>query len=321
MSKIKHLKIIEEYISNLTDKDFISFCDRLLSRLFPNAVQSCSILENGYNVISNIFFVVVPNEFDESVTPESLIPDDIEQLAPTAITFLSKDSFSVTPEQKKKIRKRTGVIRIDIWGLETLKLKLSFFEQEEQYFIIDDDSIFTQFLTSEPDLTEEMDIIDNIFNFIKIQSKPITSIPDEKSEKYNGIVKKIKYNFDAYQSRVFDMYQLTYYHKSLVENYFRDTSVSDKTEVITLREFFRSKYCEISNYPKSTYPVNDFKFLEMLADSCLEDKFKQNVKYKLWAKAIVMYFFEYCDFGARNKQDTMVPKKPGLFDNYNADLN
>ena len=321
MSRIKHLKIIEEYISNLTDKDFTSFCDRLLFRLFPQSAKGCSILDNGYNIIDNNIFVVVPNEFEETVSLESLLPDDLKQIAPKLITFLSKDSFSVPPDQKKSIRETAGSIRIETWGLETLKLKLGSFDEEEQYYIIDDDSIFTQFLSSEADLSEEMDTVHNIFNFIKANSKPIKSIPDRKSNKYNGIVKKIKLNFTTYQQRAFDMYQLTYYHKSIVEKYFRDTTVHDKTEVIILREFFRSKYCEISSYPKSTYPVNEYKFLELLADSCLDDKLKQNKKYSLWAKAVVMYFFEYCDFGARNKKDTFVPKNPGLFDNINADLN
>ena len=321
MGKIKHLKIIEEYISNLTDKDFTSLCDRLLYRLFPKAIQSCSIVDNGYNIINNNIFIVVPDEFEESASVDSLLPDDLEQIAPKSITFLSKDSFTITSDQKKLIRATAGSIRIEIWGLETLKLKLGSFDEEEQYFIIDNDSIFTQFLNSEPDLIEEMDIIHNIFNFIKANAKPITSIPDKKSKKYNGIVKKIKLNFTTYQSRVFDMYQLTYYHKSIVEKYLLDTTIHDKTEVIILREFFRSKYCEVSNYPKSTYPVNEYKFLELLAVSCLEDKFKQNKKYSLWAKAVVMYFFEYCDFGARNKKDTFVPKNPSLFDNINADLN
>jgi hypothetical protein len=321
MGKIKHLKIIEEYISNLSDKDFYSFCDRLILSLFPQAIQSCSFLENGYNIIDNKIFIVVPNEFEESVSVDSLLPDDLKQIAPESIIFLSRDSFNITPNKKKLIRGIAGKIRIETWALETLKLKLSPFDEEKQYFIIDNDSIFSKFLSSERDLPEEMDIIHNIFNFIRTNAKPITSVPENKSKKYNGIVKKIKLNFTNYQSRVFDMYQLTYYHKSIVEKYIRDTSVHDKTEVIILREYFRSKYCEVSNYPKSTYPVNEYKFLELLADACLEEKLKQNKKYSLWAKAVVMYFFEYCDFGARNKKDTFVPKNPSLFDNINADLN
>jgi len=127
MGKIKHLKIIEEYISNLADKDFISFCDRLLNRLYPGVIQSTSILDNGYNIIDNNIFIVVPNEFEESISIDSLLPDDLQQMAATLITFLSKDSFSITTEQKKKIRETTGKIRIETWGLETLKFKLSSF--------------------------------------------------------------------------------------------------------------------------------------------------------------------------------------------------
>lgn len=320
MGKIKHLKIIEEYISNLSDKDFTSFCDRLLHSLFPQAIQSCSILDNGYNIINNNIFIVVANEFSDLASVDSLLPDDLQEIAPASITFLSKDLFGLTAEQKKQIRETAGKIRIDTWGIETLKLKLSSFDESVQYSIIDNDSIFTQFLTSESDIVEEMDIIHNIFNYIKDNAKPITSVPNIKSKKHNGIVKKIKLNFTTFQSRVSDMYQLTYYHKSIVEKYFLDTTVHDKSEVIILREFFRSKYCEISNYPKSTYPVNEYKFMELLADACLDEKFKQNKKFSLWAKAVVMYFFEYCDFGARNKKETFVPKNPTLFDNINADL-
>lgn len=319
MGNIKHQKAIEEYISNLSDKDFTLFCDRLLSRLYPNSLLSCSILENGYNNINGSLFLVVPNEFEDSASIESIIPVDIENTSVSSLVFFSRDSFRLSPEQKENVRSNLGKIRIDVWGLETIKLKLNSFETEDQFFIVDDDSVFTQYLSTEPDLMEEIDIIHNIFSFIKKNAKPVISVPDIKSKKYNGIVKKINFNFTTFRERVFDMYQLTYYHKSIVEKYFLDSTAHDKSEVLILREFFRSKYISITGYLKTTYPVNEYKFLEMLADACLEDKFKQKIKYKLWAKAIVMYFFEYCDFGARNKEDTIIQED--LFENLNTDLN
>lgn len=319
MSILKHQKAIEGYISNLSDKDFISFCDRLLFRLYPKSLLSCSILENGYNNIDGSLFLVVPNEFEDSSTIESIIPDDLENASVKSVVFFSRDSFRLSQEQKENLKSNFGKKRIDVWGLETIKLKLSSFGSEDQYYIIGNDSVFTQFLSTETDLTEEMDIIHNIFNFIKKNTKPIKTVPNIKEKPYAGIVKKIQYNFTTFRARVYDMYQLTYYHKSLVEKYFRDPSVHDKSETVILREFFRSKYLTITGYLKSTYPVNEYKFLEMLADACLEAKFKQNIKYNLWAKAIVMYFFEYCDFGARNKQDTIIQED--LFENLNSDLN
>jgi 5-bromo-4-chloroindolyl phosphate hydrolysis protein len=321
MSKIKHQKAVSDYISNLSDADFYSFCDRLLHRVFTSAIQSCSIVDNGYTIIEDNLFIPIPAEYTSLKSIETLLPDDISQLNPKHITFISNDSFTITQDQKNNIRKDFINARIEVWGLETLKLKLSHFEHEDQLFILGDDSSFTDYLSSVQNPAEEIDIIHNIFSYIKSNSKPITEISAKKSDKYNGIIKKTKLNFSKHRSRVFDMYQLTYYHKTLVENYFQETTVHDKSEVIILREFFRSKYCSITNYPKSTYPVNDFKFLELLSDLCLEEKYKNIKKYSLWSKAIVMYFFEYCDFGARNKNDIFLSKNPDMFENLNDDIN
>lgn len=319
MGILKHQKAIEEYISNLSDKDFTLFCDRLLSRLYPNSQLSCSILENGYNSIDGNLFLVIPNEFEDSTPIESVLPVDLRNTTVNSLVFFSRDAFRLSQAQKENLRSNLGKIRIDVWGLETLKLKLNSFGSEDQYYIVDNDSVFSQYLSTETDLIEELDIIHNIFNFIKKNAKPIKSVPKIKDQPYAGIVKKIQFNFTTFRARVYDMYQLTYYHKSLVEKYFRDPSIHDNTEIDILREFFRSKYILITGYLKTTYPVNEYKFLEMLADACLEEKFKDKIKYNHWAKAIVMYFFEYCDFGARNKQDTIIQEE--LFEDLNTDPN
>ncbi|HCY76484.1 MAG TPA: hypothetical protein DHV28_11235 [Ignavibacteriales bacterium] len=320
MCKIKHYKAIEEYITNLSDKDFTNFCDRLLHKVFPEAVRSCSISENGYTNINNNVFLVIPSEYEEEISLESILPNDLAGMNPVSITFLSKDSFNASVDQKKKMRESLGNIRIETWGIETFKIKLSSFNEDEQNYIIDDKSLFTNYLTSVSDQSEGMDIIHNIFKYIKSNAKPIKSIPDIKAKEFKGIIKKIKLNFSKYQSRVKDMYELTYYYKTLVEKYIQETTKHDKSEIIALKEFFRSTYCEITNYSNSTHPVNEFKFLELLSDACLEPKYRNDKKHQLFAKSIVMYFFEYCDFGARNKKDIFVQENPTFFDNYNKDL-
>ena len=318
MNNIKTKKALENYISNLSDSDFISFCDRLLIKLNPTTLLSSSILDNGFNNIDGNYFIPVPNEFETSSSVESLIPDDIDHDSVKSIIFLSNNSFFLTPEQKEIIRSKLGKIRIDVWGLETIKLRLSSFSEDELFFIIGDDSVFSQYFSDVPDLYEDLDIINNIFNFIKANAQPIKKLPNLESKKYSGITKKVNLNFTTFRERVLDLYQLSYYHKSIVEKYFQDSTIHDKSEVIILREFFRSKYISITGYLKSTYPVNEYKYLEMLVDACLDEQFKKKQKYQLWAKAIVMYFFEYCDFGARTKEDTIIQGK--LFDNLNSDL-
>lgn len=320
MGKVKHFKAVSDYISNLSDIDFIAFCDRLLHRIFPSAAKSCSMIDNDYTIIEDNLFIPVPAEFDTSKSVEELLPQDIKQFSPKLITFLSSDSFSITQDQKSKIRKIVNNIRIEVWGLKTLELKLSSFELEDQLFIFGEDSSFGSYLNIEQNPDEELNIIHNIFTFIKANSKPLKSISKKQTAEYSGIMEKAKLNFDNHIQRVFDMYQLTYYHKSLVENYFLETTKYDKSEVIILREFFRSNYCSLTNYPKSAYPVNDFNILEKLSDLCLEDKFKNNIKYSHWAKAIVMYFFEYCDFGARNENDIFKSKNPEMFEDLNEDI-
>jgi hypothetical protein len=320
MGNFKNQKSVSDYISNLSESDFITFCDRLLHQIFPSAVQSCSIIDNDYTIIQDNLFLPVPAEFENKKSIAELLPSDIKQLAPRIITFLSNDSFILSQAQKNHIKKTLNDTRIEVWGLPTLELKLNSLEHEDLIYVIGRESAYSAYLSSTHNPDEEINIIHNIFSYIKQNAVKQPAVPSKQLNIYSGIMEKAKLNFKEHRQRVLDMYQLTYYHKSLVEKYFQETTKYDKSEVIVLREFFRSKYCSITNYPKSTYPVNDFKFLEMLSELCLETQFKSNINYQHWAKAIVMYFFEYCDFGARNEDDIFKSKNPDMFENLNEDI-
>lgn len=315
------IDIIGESISSLSDKDFTSLCDRLIHKLFPEAVKSPTISDNGYAVIDNSFFTIIPMDNEEIPEPVSLIPVSFSEENCTSLVFISKDTFQLTEEQRKSIRQIIGKVRLDLWCLETIKLKLSVLSDSDLHFILGTDSQFAAYLSEEQNELDEFDVIRNIFSFIKQNAQAIKTIPQPNDDKYKGIKKKIKLNFSDYQSRVFDMYQLTLYYKTLVEKYIQEFTKYDKTEVVVLREFFRSKYLEIANVHWTTHPVNEYRYLEQLAQACTEEKFKGNKKYQLYAKAVVMYFFEICDFGARNKKETLPPEDPILFDNLNEDLN
>lgn len=321
MNKKNIIEVIGESISSLSDKDFINLCDRLLHKLFPNSLNSPAISDNGFAFFDNSVFIVIPSDNSESFSIEKLIPSTLSVIEFSSLVFLSKDSLQFNDDQRIFIRKIIDKKRFDIWGIGTIKLKLSLLAVEDLHFVLGTDSLFSDYLSQEQSEQDEIDIIHNIFNYIKNNAKTIKKIPKPDNDIYSGIKKKINFNFSEYQSRVFDMYQLTLYYKTLVEKYIQETNKHDKTEVIILREFIRSSYLEIADVHWTTHPVNDYRIIEQLSEICVAEKFKGNKKYQLYSKAIVMYFFEFCDFGSRDKKDTLPPSDPILFENLNEDLN
>ncbi|MAT59755.1 MAG: hypothetical protein CMF23_17415 [Ignavibacteriae bacterium] len=59
------------------------------------------------------------------------------------------------------------------------------------------------------------------------------------------------------------------------------------------------------------YPVNNPQFFHIAADNLGPNEFKHDPRYRLTSMALVLYFFEYCDFGTKSNLDA-----PSLFTTY-----
>jgi hypothetical protein len=156
--------------------------------------------------------------------------------------------------------------------------------------------------TYEQRCQKDIGIIEDILTFIfnsKIIENNIASIKKTNKDKLTELKEKIPLNCkDANdEARIKEMINNLWSTKELVERYLSD--VDDQGKVLRLKEMIVTEFDKL----KQSYDnlVDIFNALPMIF---LQDEQKTNPDYCSGAKAIAIYFFEYCDIGSKTKKES-----------------
>lgn len=169
----------------------------------------------------------------------------------------------------------------------------------DKYF----DELMNKFLktTLEADRT----ILDEIFDYI-FKNK----IDEDKAKRRlskNGIeiTKKIKLNFSMNQKhRINQIFSFYLKYEYLIREFIEIEGEQNPFRIDGLKEFIQEQYCTIQNLPNTDTPIKDIKIFVKIAKKLLPQKKQENPNYISNAKLIVLYFFEQCDFGKKNENET-----------------
>ena len=148
-----------------------------------------------------------------------------------------------------------------------------------------------------PDQQEKKDfgIIEKIFKFLF--SEDITEQDVTESSNGKGL-KKIPLNFsgDSLQT-INEMVKRTTKKRDLVRKFVNSQRELDESKIdaliLKLQKDFRSLKNTENNYKK----IEEVKIIEQMANKCIDKSKKDNPDYSMNALAIILYFFEMCDFG------------------------
>lgn len=142
---------------------------------------------------------------------------------------------------------------------------------------------------------KDFGIIEEIFKFLF--SKDITEQDFDELSKGNGL-KKITLNFSGDSLKtVNEMALRTTQKRNLVGKFVNDQREIDESKIDALILKFQKDFRNLKNTENNYKQIEEVKIIEQMADGCIDKPKKDNPDYLMNALAIVLYFFEMCDFG------------------------
>jgi hypothetical protein len=162
---------------------------------------------------------------------------------------------------------------------------------------------------------QDRDIIDEIFHHIleNVPSKGTTLEQIRDSKTFLELKDKVPLNFPKQQMKTFqEMLHQTWDKKSLVEHYLAEQSAIDETKVFDLQEHIQSEFRRLKGSNDHNIEIGDLPVIEQLSQQYLKKDRRNNPVYQANAKAIVLYFFEWCKIGQKTEKE--IGESPDLFD-------
>jgi hypothetical protein len=154
---------------------------------------------------------------------------------------------------------------------------------------------------------QDRDIIDEIFHHIleNVPSKGTTLEQIRDSKPFSKLRFKVPLNFPKHQMKTFqEMLHQTWDKKSLVEHYLAEQSAIDETKVFDLQEYIQSEFRRLRGSDDHHIKIDDLQVIEQLSQQYITgNKRKNDPVYQANAKAIVLYFFEFCTIGQKTEQE------------------
>jgi hypothetical protein len=142
---------------------------------------------------------------------------------------------------------------------------------------------------------KDFGIIEDIFNFLFKEKTGDLEITESTSGK--GL-KKIPLNFsgDGLQT-INELAIKTTKKRELVKKFVNEQKESDGSKIDALVIKIQKEFRNLKNTDSHYEEIREVKIIETLAESCIDDSKKNNPDYYMNAIAIILYFFEMCDFG------------------------
>lgn len=177
---------------------------------------------------------------------------------------------------------------------------------------IDKSTTINNYGSSERKEFIDYEIISEIFDFLFKSNLP--EIDLENLEKTSSLVRlkeKISLNFSGGGEKdAEEMFTKFWNKKSLVEKYVKDENDdNEKIEGLILK--FREYFIKLRKSESHEVDVQDIKIFYQLANYCIPKEKIKDSRFLPNALAIVIYFFESCDFGKRTKSEK--ENNPSLF--------
>lgn len=153
-------------------------------------------------------------------------------------------------------------------------------------------------------------ILEELISFVQVEDLDMSIIiPFDK--KLFHLKPKITENFVSRNSKsIIDTYNALWVDKEAVDHFIRNNFHRYERQLKAILDKIRNTFKNLKLNRKSSieFPVTDPYVFEKLADLFVPPDKKSDPRYFSTAKALVLYFFEYCDFGKKHKDDP-----PSLF--------
>lgn len=328
MDKVTLNAIVGDYIKAIEFNHFQDFCDRLLLKLYPEDYtpvraggKNGDMKNDGYCFINRHFFQAHASRGESLAAIKNKIETDLngcleKQKNVQRFIYLTNDTLVGEVEAfVDELRRKHPSITIETWGDKKLALKIINLDLKDISYVINR-SLTTADGYSSTIRHEKDDwgIIEEIFNYIfsniVISPDGVSKIDSSKLRKLED---KININFaPEHRQRVKQILENQWERKNLVEKFIQNLLELDSLRFPALKDKIQEEYCLLQNKSIADEPISDFAVFEKLAERFLPQSKKTNPEYVGNAKAIILYFFEFCDIGKLTTEE--INKKKTIFD-------
>ena len=336
MDKNSIAKIVTDRVKAIEAEEFQAFCDRLLLKMYPKDFTPVraggkygDMKNDGYCYISRKFFQAHASRGETISKIETKIKNDLEgciqkQRDVNEFIYITNDTMVGKIENFiDDLRLQFPGVKIETWGPNKIALLIMDLPIEDISFIIDrnlredqysENNYFLQVQSEMSDLGIIGEIFDYIFN--KIKTATLTASMETRSkDKLRKLNEKIKINFEETQQKmVKEIFTHNWKRKAIVEQYVQPQMDIDETRIFALIDLIQNDYVTISGVKDFEAPIKDFAVFEKIGRTFLPAEKQKNPDYIANAKAIVLYFFEFCEIGKKTAAEFSKASQRNLFE-------
>lgn len=148
-------------------------------------------------------------------------------------------------------------------------------------------------------------VISEIFDHIEqltlaAQPNDLNLSKEESVKKILHLTEKISLNFSEedqkeFSSNIAEIWKI----KIFVEDFIKIKLENDETKVLAIKNKLRMLYRTIKKTSSCESPIEDLRVIDDMTTECTPQSKKNDSLYELYTKAIIYYFFEFCDFGKK----------------------
>ena len=154
-------------------------------------------------------------------------------------------------------------------------------------------------------------IIDEIVNYVFKENHGLIS-ENKKTFSLSRLKNKISVNFGPPEwERIRDYYLGVWETKEIFEKFVINNFDSKRQQLFSIRAKIQKVFSKHNFFHEIETPVNYKDTISIIAESLVPPGKENLESYLIVSEAIVLYFFEYCDFGLKSQNE-----EPSLFQQY-----
>lgn len=147
------------------------------------------------------------------------------------------------------------------------------------------------------------DAINEIFKHLMEESQAAVGFEEDKnSQEAAHLREKISLNFSPetqleLSASIRELWKV----KSLVEDFIKMKIETSEVMIIGIKNKIQMMYREIKNTPSCQSSIEDIRIIDQMVVKCVPQSKAGDSTCAVYARAIIYYFFELCDFGKKTQ--------------------
>lgn len=322
MDKYQKAEQFVNYLANQNAKTFYDFTEKFLQILYPSEEIEIKtkLKKDSYCIVSSILFKPFHIPLDTVIDSKSILNSDVvnyskELKGLSKFIYITNNShFTISEEFKSATAKKYPNLSFELWNHRVLNQKLITLSEESLNDLLGEFQLFEDYKKEYQSFEEDRDILKELFSFILKKNTQPEVRRNVEPEKLTHIKDKIVLNFSVHQhDKVKKSFNNLYHLVHQTETFIKDQILIDEDSIYELKERIQSEYCRIGKKGDVNCAINDHLIIDEVARTLLTDGRTNHTRFLNAAKAVVLFFFVYCDIG-RKTDDEVNQKEPDLFD-------